>query len=244
MLERNGTAQARHLEGDYPCTPVELSLYLQSFLPFTRSQESIAMTRLLAASFTFGLLLPIVYAKLVVITVGGNGTSQAASVFDPPEAVANIHDTVLFNFTQGKHTAIQSTFASPCVPIQDINSSYIGFSSGSHDTANGTAISSYQFEVLDNSTLWYFDAATCAQGGVGGINVNDSSWQTLDGFKRNAMRLNGTATTKARSSTRTSASSSTATAGVSSSNGAPERGASVYCGITSLVLVAFGSLVL
>ncbi|TFK84544.1 hypothetical protein K466DRAFT_588856 [Polyporus arcularius HHB13444] len=202
------------------------------------------MTRLLTAALSFGLLLSIALAKLVVITVGGNGTNQAASLFDPPEAFANIHDTVLFNFTQGKHSAIQSTFASPCVPIQDINSSYVGFNSGAHDTANGTAITSYQFEVLDNSTLWYFDAATCAQGGVGGVNVNDSSWQTLDGFKRNAMRLNGTATSKAPSSSRTSASSSTETATVSSSNGAPDRAASVIRGTTSLVLVAFASLVL
>ena len=27
------------------------------------------------------------------------------------------------------------------------------------------------------------DAATCSQGGVGGVNVNDSSWQTFEGFK-------------------------------------------------------------
>lgn len=88
--------------------------------------------------------------------------------------------------TQGKHTAIQSTFASPCVPIQDVNASYIGFDSKFHDTANGSVVTSYQFEVLDNSTIWYFDAATCSQGGVGGVNVNDSSWQTLEGFKVSA----------------------------------------------------------
>ena len=140
------------------------------------------------------------------MNVGGN---DADSVFDPPEAVANLHDTVLFNctlsplrphftdvhwtdytrcmtVTQGKHTAIQSTFASPCVPIQDVNASYIGFDSKFHDTANGSVVTSYQFEVLDNSTIWYFDAATCSQGGVGGVNVNDSSWQTLEGFKVSA----------------------------------------------------------
>ncbi|RPD57979.1 hypothetical protein L226DRAFT_574779 [Lentinus tigrinus ALCF2SS1-7] len=202
------------------------------------------MARLLALALSLGLIVHFVYAKLIVVTVGGNGTN---SVFDPPEVVANIHDTVLFNFTQGKHTATQSTFASPCVPIQDVNSSYIGFSSGFHDTANGSAVTSYQFEVLDNSTLWYFDAATCSQGGVGGINVNDSSWQTLDGFRRNAMRLNGTATSKASSAPRTSTSASTETSavGTSNSNSAPDRtGASLsgICAVSvSLVIAAVAS---
>ncbi|EPT00318.1 hypothetical protein FOMPIDRAFT_1016617 [Fomitopsis schrenkii] len=59
-------------------------------------------------------------------------------------------------------------------------------------------------EFTSNDTIWFFDWNTCALGGVGGINVNESSTQTLAGFVRNARRLNGTATSSSLPPTRTS----------------------------------------
>ena len=77
----------------------------------------------------------------------------------------------------------QSTFASPCIPAHDTNITINGFDSGFRDTVNGTAITNLVVPITDNSTIWFFDVNTCARGGVGGINVNDSSTETLDGFR-------------------------------------------------------------
>ncbi len=37
--------------------------------------------------------------------------------------------------------------------------------------------------AIENQTLWFFDYNTCGEGGVGAINVNESSSQTLEGFE-------------------------------------------------------------
>ena len=85
--------------------------------------------------------------------------------------------------TQGNHSAIQSEFATPCIPAHDTNITVNGFNSGFRDAGNGTAITNLPVTISDNSTIWFYDANTCAQGGVGGINVNESSTETLDGFR-------------------------------------------------------------
>ncbi|OBZ69566.1 hypothetical protein A0H81_10266 [Grifola frondosa] len=175
-----------------------------------------------------------VTSKDIVITVGHNTTDNATTVFEPAEVHADIGDTVTFNFTLGNHTATQSTFGAPCVPIHDTNSTINGFDSMFRDTVNGTAITTLPVSIIDNSTLWFFDFNTCGDGGVGVINANDSSTATLAGFQvrplrssrslgradmaaqRNAIRLNGTA-----SQTSSSASPSSTSPGSqsSSSNG-------------------------
>ena len=83
----------------------------------------------------------------------------------------------------GNHTAIQSTFASPCIPAHDTNATINGFNSGFRDTVNGTAITNLPVQITDNSTIWFFDFNTCAEGGVGGININETSTETIDGFR-------------------------------------------------------------
>jgi len=138
-------------------------------------------------------LLACAFAKTVVITVGGNTTSDAGAVFKPQTVKADLGDVVVFNFTQGNHTAIQADFASPCIPIHISNVTLNGFDSAFRDAGNGTAITQLPVTITDpNATIWFFDWNTCAKGGVGGINVNESSYQTIDGFARNAVRLNGT----------------------------------------------------
>ena len=100
---------------------------------------------------------------------------------------ASIHPLTPHPFTptvtQGNHSAIQSEFATPCIPAHDTNITVNGFNSGFRDAGNGTAITNLPVTISDNSTIWFYDANTCAQGGVGGINVNESSTETLDGFR-------------------------------------------------------------
>jgi hypothetical protein len=171
--------------------------------------------------------------KTIYIQVVNNATSNATTVFQPPEVWAGLGDTVIFNcmwslvllhtppltlpvVTQGNHSVTQSTFAAPCIPAHLTNATINGFDSGMRTTVNGTAGTILSVPItadIVNTTLWFYDQATCAGGGVGGINVNESSWQTLWGFQRNAVRLNGTAPTSSHA-----ASHPTGTSGSSSSS--------------------------
>jgi predicted outer membrane repeat protein len=88
--------------------------------------------------------------------------------------------------TLGNHTATQSTFSSPCIPAHDTDTTINGFNSGFRDAGNGQAITNLAVIVENpNVTIWFFDYNTCAQGGGGAININDSSLETLDGFQVN-----------------------------------------------------------
>ncbi|EIN06559.1 hypothetical protein PUNSTDRAFT_53989 [Punctularia strigosozonata HHB-11173 SS5] len=182
------------------------------------------------ASFALAALAgTLASAKDIVITVGGNTTTNASLVFQPQEVHATLGDTVIFNFTQGNHTATQSTFASPCIPAHETNITINGFDSSFRDAGNGTAITILSVPILPenvNTTMWFYDAALCGKGGVGVINANDSSLETLAGFERNAVRLNGTgasSTVSSHSATATSPSSSASASATQTSSSGAER---------------------
>lgn len=138
-------------------------------------------------------------AKTIVITVGGNSTN--GTTFDPQIVTAVLGDTVIFKckfffrhcrrglidiiVEDGNHTATQSTFSDPCVPAHETNITINGFDSGFRNITPGTAGSILSVPILEqneNETFWFFDAATCGEGGVGVINDNESSTETLAGF--------------------------------------------------------------
>ena len=216
--------------------------------------------------------IPAMLAKQVVVTVGHNTTTNATAVFDPAEIFAELNDTVIFNCTSlpilaaslsyphfvsvtlGNHTVTQSTFSSPCTPAHDINVTLNGFDSGFRDTVNGTAITILSVPItpdIANKTLWFFDYNTCAQGGVGGININDSTTETLAGFavsivyhmlvplrliegktdscfvfvaQRNAIRLNGTGLNQTTSTPSSSHSVASPLLPTQTSTGSPSNG--------------------
>jgi len=145
-----------------------------------------------------------VMAKTVVVTVGGQSVNEtdATLIFDPQTVLADEGDVVLFNFTFGNHTVTRSDFATPCVPIHDSNITINGFDSSFRDAGDEQAITQLSVTItpdLANGTIWFFDFNTCGDGGVGGINVDSSSWQPFDAFVRNALRLNGTESTETSS---------------------------------------------
>jgi hypothetical protein len=78
-----------------------------------------------------------------------------------------------------------------------------GFNTGDRPANNGTSVTQFSLPITDNNTIWFFDAHTCGGGGVGAINANDSTYNNMDGFTRNAIRLNGTATTSSARPTAT-----------------------------------------
>ena len=85
--------------------------------------------------------------------------------------------------TQGNHTATQSTFAAPCIPLHDFNITLNGFDSSFRSAGNFNAITYLSVNVTTSDTIWFFDWNTCAEGGVGGININGTNYLTLDGFR-------------------------------------------------------------
>ncbi|KAF8483752.1 hypothetical protein DFH94DRAFT_723938 [Russula ochroleuca] len=134
-------------------------------------------------------------AEDIVITVGGNTTGNGSTTFVPQRVAAAPGDVVVFNFTNGNHTATQSTFSNPCIPAHETNVTINGFNSDFRNTQPGTSGSILTVPINEqnaNDTFWFFDYNTCGEGGVGVINDNESSNETLAGFSRNAIRLNGT----------------------------------------------------
>ncbi|KAJ3487566.1 hypothetical protein NLI96_g3461 [Meripilus lineatus] len=116
-----------------------------------------------------------------------------------------------------------------------------GFNSGFRDTVNGTAITQLSVLItpeLASSTIWFFDYNTCAQGGVGGININENTNETLQGCANNAIRFNGTGfntTLPSHSVTTSLIPTSTPTA-----NQTNDAQALIFGGMTVLPLILIG----
>ena len=159
------------------------------------------MVKMLLNFVVLRTLLLFARAKEIFITVGGNTTADPGAVFKPQSVIAKQGDVVVFNcafalisrvscpnarplsVTLGNHTATQALFASPCIPAHNVDATINSFDSGFRPAGNFSAIT-YLRIVIDNpnETVWFYDYNTCSEGGVGGINVNESSWETLDGF--------------------------------------------------------------
>ncbi|KAH8115451.1 hypothetical protein DFH11DRAFT_1726282 [Phellopilus nigrolimitatus] len=169
---------------------------------------------------------------------------------------AVIGDIVFFNYLlsfflskqqspHGNHTATQSTFAAPCQPAHDSNSSLNGFTSPFESVANGSAplvssvpILEENFGAPSGSTMTH--PVRAGKGAVGVINSNESSNATLAGFERNAIRLNGTATSSSASGSFTPSSTGSASSSESSSAANQLFAVSSASTIGPLAALAFG----
>jgi len=212
---------------------------LPSFLSPSSSSSSRPLPRALLPALTmraFSLAVSALAAAAVAyaqnntyyIIVGQNTTTNASLVFQPQEVHAVVGDTVVFNFTVGNHTAIQATFAEPCIPAHEANITINGFNSGFRDAGNFTSMSILTVPILPqnvNTTMWFYDYNTCGLGGVGVINANDSSTETLAGFERNAIRLNGTGSVTSSSAGPTSTSPSGSSSSASTTSTSTKSGA-------------------
>ncbi|KAJ3737510.1 fasciclin-like protein [Lentinula guzmanii] len=175
-------------------------------------------------------------SQTIIVTVSNSSSaSNASSVFNPDQITAGLGDLVLFNFTQGNHTATQSAFFAPCEPVNFTNGTN-GFDSNFVVVPANFSLQDGAFPILAvpilesnvNQTMWFYDVNTCAEGGVGVINLvagdPATNGETLDGFRRNAVRLNGTSTSSSSSHSSTStSSSSSSTTSSSQGNGAVQR---------------------
>src|SRR5216684_4231289 len=95
------------------------------------------------------------------------------------------HVLISTTVTNGNHTATESTFSSPCIPAHDTNVNINGFDSGFRNTQPDTSGSILSVPITTdnvNHTFWFYDYNECGEGGVGVINNDESSNETLAGF--------------------------------------------------------------
>lgn len=98
--------------------------------------------------------------KVQVVTVS---TTNNSLVYSPSAITAAAGDMVQFQFVAGNHTVTQSTFDSPCAPINSVMSNVTGFHSGYMPVAASSAagqIPTYTIQVNNTTPIWVY----CAQG--------------------------------------------------------------------------------
>ncbi|KAF8346016.1 hypothetical protein F5887DRAFT_964594 [Amanita rubescens] len=189
------------------------------------------------ATLILSLVASVTAKSVFVINVGGNTSADATTVFQPPSVTGNMGDVVYFNFTQGNHTAIQSLFDAPCVPIYVTNYTMNGFDSGFRDAGDGATFSNLLITILDPSKpIWFFDRNTCSQGGVGVINPTSS--QTLAEFQDKAATINGTGPIHSSSAQASATNSSASAANTHASNDASQPVALSLSVVLPLVVLA------
>ncbi|KAI4141152.1 MAG: hypothetical protein LQ340_007711 [Diploschistes diacapsis] len=118
-----------------------------------------------------------------VVTVS-NSTGKKL-MFSPDNVQAAAGDMVQFQFAGGNHTVTQSTFANPCVPIQNIMSNTTGFFSGFQFVQPGsTAMPTYTLMVNNTSPIWFYcsQGKHCQSGMVGAINAAQTGAKTLAAY--------------------------------------------------------------
>ncbi|KAF8622239.1 hypothetical protein AX15_007178 [Amanita polypyramis BW_CC] len=135
------------------------------------------------------------------VIVGGSNLA-----YNPSSIVAQPNDIVMFEFHQKNHTVTQSSFASPCSPL-NINGT-TGFDSGFFPVnSNATQFPTWNYTVKDTKPVWAYcrQANHCQSGMVFAINVNSSSPQNFNGFLNNAKSsATGSSTASKPSSTEAS----------------------------------------
>lgn len=128
-------------------------------------------------------------------TVGATGATHSVTVggpqglaFNPPQLQAAQGDTVIFTFLSQNHTATQSAFDTPCVPLDG------GMDSGYQANPNNTIDPPPQvaMQVMVSTPLWFF----CKQGNHCGkgmtFSINPTAEKTHAMFQALAIAQNGT----------------------------------------------------
>ncbi|RAL63289.1 hypothetical protein DID88_004365 [Monilinia fructigena] len=92
-------------------------------------------------------------SKIHTVVVGSSNTSLL--LFTPQEITAQPGDKVEFQFSQRNHTVTQSTFESPCEPIDNaINSGFVP------TAANQSMVTTFTMTVNSTAPMFMY----CAQG--------------------------------------------------------------------------------
>lgn len=97
----------------------------------------------------------------VIAVVVGSPTLNKSLVFTPNDISAKPGDIVQFQFSQVNHTVTQSSFAEPCMPIQQSDPNAAGIHSGFVAvSANETTVQTFDVPINDTKPMFIY----CAQG--------------------------------------------------------------------------------
>lgn len=163
-----------------------------------------------------------------VIVGGDNGLT-----YNPPSIAANVRDTIVFKFVSKNHTATQSSFGNPCLPLSQTSlTGQSGFDSG---FLPGSADNSptYSITVNDTAPIWVYcqQKGHCGNGMVFAVNADESSDRNFAAFQQLAKTLNGTS-----ASNPTSGSYGAAAASISSIGAAATVGLMVLGSMMTFIL--------
>ncbi|KAJ7468654.1 hypothetical protein FB451DRAFT_1256889 [Mycena latifolia] len=162
------------------------------------------------------LFLPFVLATDFTVGVGKDeNTGKKGLGFDPSSINPAVGDTIVFEFRSGSHSAVQSTFDSPCTGNGGFNSGVMTVDDSLG--VDAPDLPTVRLLVNDTQPLWFFDEAggLCTKGAV--LSVNPSTTQTDAAFKANAA---------AASASPSSASASPSASGPASPSGSGSGSAS------------------
>ncbi|KAJ8516542.1 hypothetical protein ONZ45_g6160 [Pleurotus djamor] len=133
----------------------------------------------------------------IVVQVGATADAPGGVFqFNPSSVTASQGDTVTFKFTgaPGNHSVTQSSFASPCTPLEG------GFDSGWVSIPQSNVSQSPEWVLTINNAsapIWFYckqlnPAPHCVQGMVGAINAPTTGDRTFQAFASAATAFNGT----------------------------------------------------
>ncbi|CAF9914511.1 MAG: hypothetical protein GOMPHAMPRED_008179 [Gomphillus americanus] len=176
-----------------------------------------------------------------VVNVSVRGPNNTLT-YSPQNTQAQPGEVVQFQFQNGNHSVAQSTFAQPCIPINNVMSNVTGFFSGFLPTPQpASSIPTYSVMVNNTKPVWFYCAQGkhCEKGMVGAINAPTTGDKTVAAFAALAAQVQGTiipggsnSTSSSDGSASSSASGSTtmataATSGSSSSSTSASSSSSV-----------------
>ncbi|KAH9477300.1 putative GPI-anchored cupredoxin [Psilocybe cubensis] len=140
------------------------------------------------ALVSVGHLSSFVQGASFAVQVGANGALE----YSPSSITATDGDEVVFTFNPKNHTVTQTSFASPCAPLEG------GFDTGFVPISSGTTTKTFTIPTgTGNSPLWFScsQSTHCQQGMVFAINPPAAPASGVDhtfpAFKANAQGLAG-----------------------------------------------------
>lgn len=160
----------------YPSMAAEMGMSTEMAMTATAA-AAMAATSTMAASMGTEIVH--------VVQVGSNGSLT----FSPNNVIAAVGDLVQFQFNPKNHSVVQSTFANPCIPIQNImpnktDAFFSGFMPTNRTITDTKNILTFTIRVMDTSPTWFYcsQATHCQSGMVGAINAATSGNKTVAAF--------------------------------------------------------------
>ncbi|KAL5604037.1 uncharacterized protein BROUX77_004223 [Berkeleyomyces rouxiae] len=115
--------------------------------------------------------------------------------FSPSSVNPTKGDAILFHFSEGFHSVIESTYSEPCEPLQG------GFASGEFITAMGDGRNKKGFviDVFNTDPVWFYNGSQgqCHKFGAVGVSFSpDTNTHNWEDFRARALEKKRTTNVK------------------------------------------------